>query len=283
MRKLSLNNEVYQVPEGFSECSSVQISKVLVAQVALFSAQEMHLITRMEDLKLSILFILIPLRKKIFKLLTTVQKVQVMNLVRWAFVAKIDFKPFDFFELNGVKYYLPAESYEDTSSLEWALLTIYYITYTNEKVNAETRSYFFFKIIALLCRPQRKDLKVFKADVKNWNGDVRDCFNGISEEERASLFRDADMGTLIAVFQYWEGMNADFVKRNKELFEGDDEQIFQNGEGCLALLADVAEEGVMGKLKDVYDVAAPELFMYLRQKQKKAQKAERDAIRQAQD
>lgn len=284
MKKLTLNNEVYQVPESFTECSEEQVSKILVAQSALYRATEIHAITRTEDIKLSILFILIPVNKKIFKLLTPAQKVQIMNLVRWAFTAKVTTKPFDYFALrqaqgDEVKYYLPAPDYEDTSSLEWALITIYYIAYTNDKIAAVLRQDFFFKLIALLCRPARKDLQAFKNDPKRWNGDVREPFNGVSEEERAVLFRKADMGKLIAVYQYWEAMNEGFLKRNKELFEADGEQIFYNGEGCLSLLADVAEEGVMGTLNDVYDVAAPELFMYLRQKQKKVQKAERDAIK----
>lgn len=279
MRKLTLNKEVYHVPESFSECIPEVTSKVLVAQVALHRAQEIHAISRTEDIKLSILFILIPINKKLFKLLTPAQKVQVMNLVRWAFKARVESKPFDFFLHDGQRYYLPAPGYEDTTSMEWALLTIYYIAYTNEKLSSASKQDFFFKILALVCRPERTDLKAFKNDVKAWNGDVREPFNAVRAEEREVAFKSVDIGNLIAVFQYWESMNRDFVNRNKELFEDSDgEQIFSNGEGCLVLLADVAEEGVMGKLTDVYEVSVLELFMYLRQKQKKIQKAERDAL-----
>jgi hypothetical protein len=135
----------------------------------------------------------------------------------------------------------------------------------------------FYLLIATICRPKRKDLSKFKADLKNWNGDERVVYNGIDSEERAKIFEHVPLGTLTAVLQYWEAMNNRFVKRNDELFHGTDESpLFVNGEGCLSLLEDVAEEGIMGDLDKVHETNIASLFMYLRHKSKKIERREKE-------
>jgi hypothetical protein len=292
MRKLTIGSEHFGVPENFGECNIDQISGVLVAQQALNVAKEYKNEDKIDKVKLSILFCLIPdLSMDGWKLLTNWQKTQVMCLIRWAFTARVEKKPFEWFGFGRdaahsaqppVKYYLPAEDYADTCAIEWALLNIYYLAYTKPNIAANRRqtSEFFFKIVALLCRPQRADLVEFRKNPKAWNGDVREPFNGALADEREEIFRNVPFGILLAVFQYWEKMNNDFVTRNEELFNGaDGKPLFQNGEGCLSMLEDVAEEGTMGDLDKVHDSNVVNLFIYLRHKQKKVERREEEMLK----
>lgn len=284
MRKLTIGSEHFGVPENFGECNAEQISGVLVAQQALNIAKEYKNDDKIDKVKLSILFCLIPdLSMDGWKVLTNWQKTQVMCLIRWAFTARVEKKPFEWFAFDSAQaptqYYLPAEDYADTSAIEWALLNIYYLAYTKGKQQA-----FFFKIVALLCRPQRVDLVEFRKNPKAWNGDVREPFNGALADEREEVLRNVPFGILLAVFQYWEKMNNDFVTRNEELFNGaDGRPLFQNGEGCLSMLEDVAEEGTMGDLDKVHDSNVVNLFIYLRHKQKKVERREEEMLKNQRD
>lgn len=293
MRKLTIGSEHFGVPENFGECDIDQISGVLVAQQALNIAKEYKNEDKIDKVKLSILFCLIPdLSMDGWKVLTKWQKTQVMCLIRWAFSARVEKKPFESFavkEPQGIAallMYLPAEDYQDTSAIEWALLNIYYLAYTkpSNPANKRQNSEFFFKIVALLCRPQRVDLVEFRKNPKAWNGDVREPFNGALADEREEVLRNVPFGILLAVFQYWEKMNNDFVTRNEELFNGaDGKPLFQNGEGCLSMLEDVAEEGTMGDLDKVHDSNVVNLFIYLRHKQKKVERREEEMLKNQRD
>lgn len=308
MRKLTIGNEHFGVPENFGECNIDQISGVLVAQQALSIAKEYKNEDKIDKVKLSILFCLIPdLSMDGWKVLTNWQKTQVMCLIRWAFSARVEKKPFGWFSpptpsggvlrepqgiakepqrIAALRMYLPAEDYADTSAIEWALLNIYYLAYTKPPtpLTRGLNSQFFFKIVALLCRPQRVDLEEFRKNPKTWNGDVREPFNGALADEREDIFKNVPFGILLAVFQYWEKMNNDFVARNEELFNGaDGKPLFQNGEGCLSMLEDVAEEGTMGDLDKVHEYNVVNLFIYLRHKQKKVERREEEMLKNQRD
>lgn len=274
MKKLSIGSAVYEVPQSFEECSQDQISNIMVAQNVISNLKEAGLTERANLTKLSILFCLAPIEKKIWKKLKVWQKLSVLNLVRWAWTTKIESRPFEFFTHKGIKYLLPADDYADTTSLEWALTNIYYMNYSKNQAFKNL----FFLLIATICRPEREDLKEFRTNLKLWNGDSREAFNNTIAEERAKEFESVAFGVLIAVFQYWEAMNNRFIQRNEILFEGDGDEtpLFHNGEGCLSLLEDIAEESVLGDLERVHETNVTSLFMYLRHKQKKMERREKE-------
>jgi hypothetical protein len=217
---------------------------------------------------------------ELFFKLTRLQQINLFNTVRWAFQGRVENKPFVFFEINGIKFYLPDLNYSNTSAIEMALLNIYYLSFTR-KPNPVTDN--LYLIVATICRPERMDLKIFERLADKWTGDKREVFNYVFSEERAKLFKEkAPFGILIAILQYWEAMNNRFIKRFNEVFNGGEgKQIFQNGEGWLAMLADVAEVGVMGNLEKVYETNAFSLMMWVLQKQKKVERLEE--IRAAQE
>lgn len=271
MRKVVIGNQKYQVKSCFEECTIDEISHVMVTQN--FLAAKVMYAKQMASLKTSIFVKLSNVPADVFLKLSLVQQIYLFNTVRWAFKGRIEKKPFEYFEVEGIKYYLPEDNYANTSSIEMALLNIYYLSFVR-KDNPVTDN--LYLIAATICRPERKDLKLFRKLIERWTGDRREVFNSVLSEERAKLFKEkGPYGAMIAVLQYWEAMNNRFVKRFDDVFNGGDgKQIFHNGEGWLAMLADVAEVGVMGNLEKVYETNAYSLMMYVLQKQKKIERLE---------
>lgn len=281
MRKVSLEqkgkHKVYFIPENFSECTQKQISFVLTSQLTIYSLDNYREHDKSMISKLEVLFILSKIPRQLYSELTLEQQYIILNLVRWAFTARIEAKPFDFFEHKKVKYYLPADNYADTSSFEWAICNIFYVNFSQNTTNTSL----FYSIIATICRPERLDIKSFMSDPKLWNGDKRETYNSVNANQRAKILESIPMGILLAIFQYWESINNRFVERNKELFESSDEApMFPNGEGCLSLLEDIAEEGILGDLDKVHQANIHGLFVYLRHKRKKVEAMEKEMNKQ---
>lgn len=271
MREIKIDNRIFSAKSCFEECDIDEISHILVTQQFL-SAKVMYA-KQMANLKMSIFLRLSNVPIEIFIKLSKQQQLTLFDTIRWALKSKIESKPFAFFEIEGVKYYLPEDNYANSSSIEMALLNIYYLGFVRKNTPVPDNLYL---IAATICRPERKDLKLFKKIIEKWTGDKREVFNSVLSEERANLFKEkAPFGVMIAVLQYWESMNNRFVKRFDDVFNrGDSKQIFQNGEGWLSMLADVAEVGVMGNLEKVYETNAYSLMMYVLQKQKKLERLE---------
>ena len=278
MTNIKIGTQEFVVKNCFDECTIDEISHIMVSQNILLS-QEINA-TETARIKTGIFLRLSNVPAELFFKLTRLQQINLFNTVRWAFQGRIENKPFEFFEINGIRFYLPDLNYSNTSAIEMALLNIYYLSFVR-KTNPVTDN--LYLIVATICRPERMDLKIFERLADKWTGDKREVFNYVFSEERAKLFKEkVPFGILIAILQYWEAMNNRFIKRFDEVFNGGEgKQIFQNGEGWLAMLADVAEVGVMGNLEKVYETNAFSLMMYLLQKQKKIERLEE--IRAAQE
>jgi hypothetical protein len=278
MTNIKIGTQEFAVKSCFDECTIDEISHIMVSQNILLS-QEINA-TETARIKTGIFLRLSNVPAELFLKLTRLQQLNLFNTVRWAFKGRVEKKPFEFFDINGVRFYLPDLNYSNTSAIEMALLNIYYLSFVR-KTNPVTEN--LYLIVATICRPERNDLKTFERLADKWTGDKREVYNSVFAEERAKLFKEkAPFGILIAILQYWEAMNNRFIKRFNEVFNGGEgKQIFQNGEGWLAMLADVAEVGVMGNLEKVYETNAFSLMMWVLQKQKKVERLEE--IRAAQE
>lgn len=278
MRNIKIGNQNYKVKSSFEECTIDEISHVLVTQN--FLAAKVMYGKQMASLKTSIFVKFSDVPVDIFLKLSVQQQIALFHTVRWAFKEKVETKPFDFFEVEGVKYYLPEDNYANTSSIEMALMNIYYLSFTRKHEPVTDNLYL---LVATICRPERTDLKLFRKIIERWTGDRREVFNSVLAEERAKVFKEkAPLGVMIAVLQYWEAMNNRFVKRFDDVFNGGDgKALFHNGEGWLAMLEDIAEIGVMGNIEKVYEANAYSLMMYVLHKQKKIERLEEMKASQA--
>lgn len=271
MTTIKIGEKKYQVKNGFDECNVDEISHVLVSQNMLVGNRNNS--TQLVRIKIGIFIRLSNVPSEIFLKLTRFQQLSLLTTVRWAFKSKIQCKPFEYFEVDGIKYYLPEDNYANTSSIEMALLNIWYLSFTRKNTPVLDNLY---RIVAAICRPERRDLNAFMKMIEKWTGDRREVFNSVIAEEQAGFFKEnAPLGVMIAVLQYWEVMNNRFVKRFDDVFSGGDSKaIFQNGEGWLSMLEDIAEVGLMGDINKVYETNAYSLMMYVLHKQKKIERLE---------
>ena len=221
--------------------------------------------------KLGILLQLSNLTKRLIKVFTPDQAHRLLNLVRFAWDAELDYRPFSYFVANGVRFYLPDTGYANTSAGEVAMFNIYNLEFLKTE-DEQKKEALFYLIIAQLCRPERKDLKAFKADVTGWNGDTREPYNSARADEYAEqIKKGANLPGLMAVYAWLMKMNNDFLKRNEGLFvAGDGVPVFSGGEGWIALLEDVAGMGKFGDFDKVFDMNGPSLFLHVRMAQKRA-------------
>lgn len=261
MKRIWIEEIEYQVPQAWEECTPDQISDGMMLSLYIQETENKKKLAHFWVGLLKVMLKDVP--EEIFYRLSGQQVYELRPMIQWAVKERITKKPFDYFEHKGIKYYLPSENFSDTSCIEMAMASIYYLAYTRqEKRDLDA----VLLIIATLCRPQRRDINQFKLS-RDWNGDVREEFNTILIEARS--FKTVPIGTIMAVLQYYEHMQDKFSQRYKDDYAPDDSDspaLFPNGDGILALLEEVAESGTHGTFRDVCSTNAHTIFMYIRHK-----------------
>jgi hypothetical protein len=250
----------YLIPSGWHECTPEQVSNGMTISLYLQESTDKAILANYWVGLLKVMFADVP--DETFYKLSGEQIYELRPLIRWAVKDRIAKKPFEFFEHDDVKYYLPSENFSDTTCIEMAMASIYYLAYTR-KENPDMNAVLL--LVGTLCRPQRRDLKEFRLS-KEWNGDVREEFNSILIESRS--FQKLPIGTVMAVLQYYEFMQEQFTQRYKDDYAADEtgETLFPNGDGILALFEEIAETGTHGTFREVCLNNAHTIFMYIRHK-----------------
>lgn len=272
MKKLKIGFWKGSIPEKFSELSFEQKVLSLTAQVYLRTEEVSDSLYNNIRKDLAIELCRIP--KLVFKLLIAEQKLALYRCLNWVKDIKIEQKPFEFFKVGKVKYYLPAERFADTSAIEYAMSLLLFSSFSNNHKA-------IYELIATLCRPERADLKQFRGSAL-WSGDVREEYNTILAQERAKEFeKKLPFGVIVAVKEYYVSMLDGFIKKYEPLFQSADDMkpLFQNGEGCIALLEDIAEANIYGNFEKVCSTNIDTVYLYLRHKKIKAEKEEQDYFR----
>ncbi len=270
MKKLKVGTWNGQAPSNFGELSYQQKLMALTAKVYLESSEvsdDLYNNVR-KDLALE----LTNMPKKIFKLLITEQRLALYRCFDWVKDVRIEQKPFEYFTYKKVKYYLPSENFADTSSIEYAMSLILFSSFGRQNNKA------IYELISTICRPERKGLQQFRNST-NWTGDAREEYNTILAQERAKQFSvDLPFGIVVAIKEYFSNMLDKFIKKYEFLFDEADDMkpLFRNGEGCVALLEDVAEANIYGNFEKVCNTNIDTVYLYLRHKKIKAEKEEED-------
>lgn len=257
MKVLKFGFHSINVPESWKDCSKEQIIEALPIQLSLQESGH--------DAQAAIVYL-----GQLAKVLTGVEsedlftehKMELYRAVNWAVTEKITHKPFNFLSVNGLRFYLPEEGFYNTSAIELSMANVWYLLYAHpEKPQWKA----VFQLLATICRPRRLNYLIRKMQA-NYNGDDRVTFNSVKADQAAKLFEEhLPLGAVMAVLQYWENMNNAFVEQNKALFEGSDgKALFTNGEGWLAMLEDVAKEGVHGDFDKVADTNCHTVWMYMK-------------------
>lgn len=276
MRKLTIGDWVNNsVPENFYECNFEQKVHALTAKIY-YQLDDMPDET-VAKVKTELCYSLGRIPKKLYKTLQPAHIVAIKRLWNWVGTFKVTKQPFEYFDFKGVRYYLPADHFANTSAIEWAMGMIHY---TNFGRTDMAKNDAIYELVMTLCRPAREDAKKFKKSSK-WNGDIREEYNSILARERAvEIKAGLEWGIVIGVKDFFESMLDQFVKKYDMLFkESDMKPLFSTGEGCIAMLEDVAEANIFGNIEKVYDTNIDTIYLYLKHKKIKAEREEEELLK----
>ncbi|MBO0933931.1 hypothetical protein [Fibrella aquatilis] len=273
MKKFWLNEVAYQVAESWSECNQVQLVQGLMLQLRYQADTNPALLANWQVLLLRLLS---TAPATLFNQLTGEQLQRLLPYVEWALSERVTSRPFDSFQVDGVDYVLPADELANTSAIELAMASIYYLQYARPQQPNMQAAYL---LVTTLCRPRRADHEAWSTST-DFNGDLREEYNSILAENRAKQFEPIPFGVIMAVVQYWESMYTRFLKRYGEVFGEADEQakpLYPAGEGWIAALEDVAVIGAHGPFKAVCAENCHTIFLFLKHRVAQQQRAEEDA------
>ena len=271
MRRFLVDGKEYFCPRDLEQCKDWRtVTYVMAYQFANY----VYLTAREKvKMKVALLCDLTGLPQQVINKLTPKQVERLLSMIAWVKYAKIeDKKPFEFFEFGGEKYYLPSENLADTSAIEMAMLTIYFMAYSKESnPNKEA----IFNIVASVCRPERDDIVEFRKS-SEWSNDVRELYNSAVADARAVEFRKLPQATIMVVYLYVSEMLQKFWKRYDDLLDGNNEEaLYEHGEGQITMLMDIAEMNVFGDFKNVCMQNVHTIYMFLRDKKLKVDRANR--------
>jgi hypothetical protein len=269
MRRFLVDKKDYFTPRGFDECTTEQVGMVVAYQLGL---QVFESAKERTQSKVALLCALSKFPQSILQKLTAGQVQRMLSMIAWCKHAKItDRRPFASFTFQKMVYVLPAANLADTAAIELAMCTIFDLAFTRtEHKNIDA----IFSILGTVCRPARKDLKAFQESEK-WSGDTRQAPNTTAAEQRAAAFKEMPYGVAIAIYMYWSAMVTKFWKRHDDLLEETDEiPMYQNGEGQVTMLMDVAEMGTFGNFEAVCEQNVHTIYLFLKDKKKKAERLE---------
>lgn len=266
MTRFTVNGSPKSCPSHLSECNEQQVALVMAYQLGL----EMYKSDRERVLaKIALFRQLTGVGDKVVKKLNKPQLETVLNMTRWADEAKLEKRPFESFTLDRVRYILPAENFADTTAIELADANMAMLAMVREENPDQDAIY---RLLAVLCREERADIETFRKS-KDWNGDTRQEYNSVLVTQRAELFKkQISPGVARAVLVFFEKMNREFWEANDILLgETEDEPLFQNGEGQIKTLMDIAEMQALGDFDKVCGTNVHTVYFNLRAKQMEAQ------------
>jgi hypothetical protein len=183
----------------------------------------------------------------------------------WLWDSKLITKPFERVRVARKWCYLPAPNYGDTSGIELALTNMYYLRFATSggKDNKALGN-----LLAVICRPEQNWLRTFRRFLTTLEliSAKRSDFDSEKCESRAAGFLELPLWKAYSILQYWEGMNEQFMKIYAPVFAGDngDRPLFENGEGWIAVLEDIARDGLYGNFEKVCGTNAHTLWLYLK-------------------
>ena len=267
------------VPSQWAELPPQTILKLIEVRFNYFLVDDMIHRSRQ---RLTVLHLLSRIPIPAISKLPDTELYDLLRATQWAIDTRLDCKPFAYFTHKGTRYYLPAPKLADTTAGELSIANLYYLAYSQPK-GANYNA--IYDLIATLCRPRRWDYPVRRWRT-DYDGDDRQPFNSVLADRTARQFaKGLPVATIMAVLQYFEQLLDEFMTRYADIFDEDEslKPLFANGEGWLALLEDVAESATFGDYEQVFEKNCHTVWMYLRHKKVKSDRAREDYEAQQQE
>lgn len=276
MRHVQIGTESFQVPGSWEECTPEQLLLLLPLRLVNLDALRPGERAR---IKWKTILSILNAPAKLTLSLATEDRLRLARLTSWIWIQKeIKKKPFGYFDFQGIRYIIPDPGYSNTSAIEIAMANIQYMAFGRKK-NPNVKA--IYQLVATLCRPERKDLEAFKASTE-WNGDIREEYNTVIAQERAKAFEKGNLpaGVVMGMLYYFEWMNSSFLKQYRDVYSGDDgdeEPLYENGEGLVTTLMEVAKSGTFGDFEKVCRQNGHTVWIFLKDNNLKIKRANKRA------
>lgn len=243
MLSIKLGQKTYFAPENWQECTPHQMRIFLLTKRI---PPEHRKRAVMESLVQAYLGMT---DKEWGKLILSMEQWQELKCrASWVLDESYEGKPFDFFDFEGERYYLPDDNFENTTALELSLANMQFLRFahpTDPDLSA------LDELIATFCRPERLDIDFFARSI-DWNGDIRVPFNQARAVHTAKRFTSLDVPTKVAFLAYFERMNNSFLEEYATLFgDSKEEPRYDDGTGWLMILKSVAKQNIWGNFDNV--------------------------------
>ncbi|TDB66803.1 hypothetical protein [Arundinibacter roseus] len=256
------------LPKCWSDCSRNQILKALPVVLTVKANEDSAATLRLMDHLAEILSGITKVSS-----LPLLARQDLYSSLAWAISEPLKEKPYPFIRVGHRRYYLPEPTYADSSTIEVAMANIQYLAFSNPRApNPEA----LFEFLGTILRPRRMGWRI-RQWLPSYNGENREVFNSLRAQKRAKRFRKLNFQQIIPVLLYWQEMNNAFIRRYEKLYESDEStrQLFQNGEGWLSTIEDVAENRVHGNFDAVCETNIHTIWLYLSHKKVKTDEANR--------
>lgn len=255
MLELKLNKKTFHCPESWAECTPEQTKIFLTARRIPVEHRNRIVYESMLKAYLSMT------EKAWLKLILSFEQWRLLkDMLHWVFEEIPSQKPFDYFDYQGIRYYLPDESFSNSTAIEVSIGNMKYLDFAKPE-NPNTAA--LNELIATFCRPERADLETFKMS-SEWNGDLREPYNQTRTEQTAKKLEGLDTPTKVAFLTYFEVMNTAFLEEFEELF-GDSKETprYQDGTGWLMLLKTAAKSPLWGGFEKVCNQPARIVWAFM--------------------
>jgi len=238
---LKYNRKTYQGPASWKECTPLMVANL----IPFCRLPKPDVNDVIYEMAVQIVFS-IPAKRWAAWTMSVAEWHMLKDQVKWVFIVP-EKRPFLNFEHQGLTYILPEENFADTTALE---LSMAFIAYTDFADPDEPDTSALNRLIAILCRPIRKDLEAFKKS-DDWTGDDREPFNEARMMKRSERLATLDMSFKVVILTYFETQSKLFLVQYESLFGGDSTPRYADGRGWIMLLKNIAKEGHFGNFDEV--------------------------------
>jgi hypothetical protein len=243
MFQIKIGKKTFNVPENWQECTPDQVRTFLMVR-------RVPLEKRVRAVMEGLVQAYLGMTEAEWKLLILgiPQWKELKTLASWIFAQGLDGKPFDYFDFEGVRYYLPEPNFLNTTALELSMCNMLFLDFAHPTTPDLTA---LDKLIATLCRPERPDFDIFK-NSPDYDADIRTPYNQARALAVAKDFARLDVATKVAILSYFESMNTDFLEEYATLFgDSKEEPRYNDGTGWLMILKNVAKQNIWGNFDNV--------------------------------
>jgi len=255
MTRLEIFGKPYQLPENWKECTPEQIQTIL----PLVMGQEPLPASRIAVLQ----HLVSPfISKKKISRLSSQERFDLLELVRWCWLTPMDSCPIEHFEFNGKKYYLPLKDFSHMAAVEFGMAHLHLQIFlrSSNSLNLD-------KLVATICRPLDQGKNVMDP---NFDGERREKYSTPAADIRAKSFQNLNVATKVMVLQYFLDFQKNIYKSYDIFDKAPNSQGQRPGNESAVLwikmLFDVAEIGVFGDIDKVYHTDIHTILFFLQKK-----------------